>query len=458
MFRRVKTTRSDSLNRNSPPCTPGPASRSLLAGYGILISIVIACSMISPVCAGEKYMAGSPEFTAAIAGTNEFHPGTDAVISVRLQNNGLNIFKFVQSGIIDRDDLPNTAKMVTLALGPGDAPLAIKSDPQMIGDVKGGTSVPVNFNVKIPRNASAGTYNLPLNIRYTYLYEADQYGTDSIQYRYLQKNETLLLPVKIKPELQFSIISSGTEHINAGTEGYLTLVIQNTGHEDGKLSILKIARNDNSPVIPTDSSTYIGDFPQGAVVTTKFTISVNKDAESKTYPLDVYINYENGEGDVIDTDRTTIGVPVGEKVAFTILSGPIEISPGQKKVITVQYQNTGGATVYSAQARISAVDPFTSSDDTAYLGTLAPGEMKEAAFEIAVDSAATPKEYGLDSEVRFRDALDNSVVSDPVKVRITVVKETGIAAILANPLALGIIVVGIVGSGYWFWRRRQDHP
>ncbi len=456
MFRKEKTTGSNALNQTLFPGNTRPGSRYRLLGFGILISIVLAFIVISPASAGVKYMAGSPESTAAVSGTNEFVPGDDAVISVRLQNNGLNEFKFVQSGIIDRDDLPNTAKLVTLALGSGDSPLVIKSDPQMIGDITGGSSTLVKFDVKIPRNATFGTYDLPLNIRYTYLWEADQYGTDSIQYMYRTVNETLLLPVKIRQELQFSIISSDTEYMNAGTEGYLNLVIQNTGQEDGKKAILKIARNDNSPVIPTDSSTYIGDFPQGAEVTTQFKISVNKDAESKTYPLDVYINYENGEGDVVDTDPTTIGIPVGEKVAFTVLSGPIEVSPGQKKIITVQYQNTGGATVYSAQARISAVDPFTSSDDTAYLGTLAPGETKEASFDISVDGAATPKEYGLDSEVRFRDALDNSVVSDPFKLRITVVKDSGIATILVNPLVLGIIAVGILGSGYWLWRRRRD--
>lgn len=456
MFRKEKTTGSNALDQTFFPGNTRSGSRYRLLGFGILISIVLAFIVISPASAGVKYMAGSPDLTAAVSGTNEFVPGDDAVISVRLQNNGLNEFKFVQSGIIDRDDMPNTAKLVTLALGSGDSPLVIKSDPQMIGDIMGGKSTLVNFDVKIPRNATFGTYELPLNIQYTYLWEADQYGTDSIQYMYREVNETLLLPVKIKQELQFSIISSDTEHMNAGTEGYLNLVIQNTGQEDGKAAILKIARNDNSPVIPTDSSTYIGDFPQGAEVTTKFKISVNKDAESKTYPLDVYVNYENGEGDVVDTDPTTIGIPVGEKVAFSVLSGPIEVSPGQKKIIAVQYQNTGGATVYSAQARISAVDPFTSSDDTAYLGTLAPGETKEASFDISVDGAATPKEYGLDSEVRFRDALDNSVVSDPFKLRITVVKDSGIATILVNPLVLGIIAIAILGSGYWLWRRRQD--
>ena len=106
---------------------------------------------------------------------------------------------------------------------------------------------------------------------------------------------------------------------------------KNTGQEYGKKTILKIARNDNSPVIPTDSSLYIGDFPPGAQVSTQFKIAVNKDAESKTYPLDVYINYENGEGDVVDTERTSIGIPVGEKVEISVISDPVTIAPGQKE-------------------------------------------------------------------------------------------------------------------------------
>ncbi len=419
--------------------------------FGLLISIVLACLIIPPVSAGERYMTGSPELTAAVSGTNEFSPGDDTVITVQLQNEGLNELKFVSSSIIRRGDLPNTAKLITITLDPGDSPLIIKSDPQMIGDLKGGTSTLVKFDVKIPKNATAGTYDLPLNIRYTYLWMAEQIGTDSIQYMYREMNETLTLPVNIKPVLQFSLLSSKTEHLNAGTEGYLTLVIQNTGQEDGKKAIVKIGRNDNSMVIPTDASAYIGDFPAGSEITSVFKISVSKDAENKMYPLDVYINYENYEGDIVDTDRTTIGIPVREKADFTVISEPIELSAGQKKVVTVKYQNTGGATVYSAQARISAVDPFTSDDDTASLGTFAPSEIKEATFEISVDSSATEKEYGLDSEVRYRDALDNSIISDPIKVEIAVVKKsnTGLYALI------GILIVGIVGGGYYYYRRRQ---
>lgn len=423
-----------------------------MVGLAWLIAMVLACVAITPVSAGERYMTGSPELTAAVSGTNEFSPGDSVVIAVQLQNQGLNELKFVGSGIITRDDQPNTAKLITATLGSGDSPFIIKSDPQMIGDLQGGGSTVIKFNVKIPKNATVGTYDLPLNLKYTYLRQAEQLGTDSIQYIYKDMNQTLDLPVKIKPVLQFSVISADTEHLNAGTEGYLTLVIKNTGQEDGKKAIVKIAQNDNSMIIPTDASSYIGDFPVGEELTSSFKVSVKNEAESKTYPLDVYINYENYEGDIVDSERTTIGVPVGSKTEFAVVSDPIGISSGQKKTVTVQYENTGDATVYSAQARISAVDPFTSNDDTAFLGTIAPGEVKEATFEISVDSTATQKEYGLDSEVRYRDALDNSVISDPIKVRIEVVEPSHAGLYII----IGLIVVGIIGGGYYYHRRRQN--
>jgi hypothetical protein len=373
---------------------------------------------------------------------------------VRLQNEGLNDFKFVQSGIMDRDDLPNTAKLITLTLGTGGAPLVVKSDPQMIGDLKGGTSYLATFNTKIDRNALSGTYELPLLIHYTYLRSAEQYGTDAIQYTYWQKNETIRIPVRIKPELQFDIVSTEVQDVNAGTEGYVTIVLNNTGREDGKVAILKIQKNDNSPVVPTDSSVYIGDFPAGSSVSGKFKVSVTKDAEKKSYPLDVFVNYENHEGDQVNSDITTIGVPVGGKIDFAVVSEPATIAPGQKKVITASFRNTGDTTAYNVQARISAVSPFTSADDTAFLDTLAPGEMKDAQFEISADGSATKKEYGLDAEVRYRDALENTMISDPMKVRVTVAQGS---SIFTNPFVIVAIVALALAGGYVYYTRMKKN-
>jgi hypothetical protein len=365
-----------------------------------------------------------------------------------VENSGMNEFKFIQSGIVDRDDLPNTAKFLTATLNAGDAPLVIKSDPQMLGDLKGSSSASAFFSTKIRSDAPAGTFQIPLSLHYTYLYEAEQYGVDTIQYFYKEKNETILIPIKIRPDVSIEVISAVPEYLNVGTEGYITLKITNTGFEDGSKAVIQIIRNGNSPVIPTDSSVYIGDFPAGGTVDCKYKVSVSGDAENQTYPIDVVVIYQNREGDFITSGSDTVGIPVGGKVLFTVISRAAEMNPGNKKVLQVEYKNTGDTAVYSAQARISAVDPFTSNDDIAYIGDLEPGESRNVSFVVSVDRTATIKEYGLDSEIRYRDALDNTYISDTMKVRVEVTASSGLTTVLSNPIYLSIIGAAVIGAVY----------
>ena len=413
----------------------------------LLAILVIFIALISsPVMAGTKYLSGGPEITAAIAGTNEFSPGQDAVFKVNVENRGLIDIKFVLSGIVERDDLPNTAKLVRATLLPGDAPLIVKSDPQLVGDIGGGKSVQVAFVAKIDENAPAGEYLLPLVIEYTYLRTAEQYGQDSITYTYKEVKETIDLPITIKPEAYVSVESFSAEYLNAGNEGYLVMQLKNNGHVNATSAIVKIARNGNSPIIPTDSSIYIGDFPINGTVDTRFKVSISSEAGNQSYPLDVFLVYNDESGSQMSSKITSIGVPVHGKISFVVTGNPSPIRAGDKQVIEVTYQNTGSGIAFSAQSRISAVDPFTSNDDTAFLGDLAPGESAVARYEVSVDNSATPKEYGLDSEIRYRDALGNSQISDTMKVKVTVEETSPVMAILL----ISVLTVAVVAAGYYF--------
>ena len=421
----------------------------------IIVLSVLFALLVAPVSAGTKYMSGSPQLSAYISGTNEFSPGSDATLTLVIENSGLNEYKMIQSGIVDREDLPNTAKLLMVSLSAGNAPIVVKSDPQMVGDLNGGSTVTTTFNVKILSDAQSGTYTLPVNIDYTYLQFAEQYGTDAIRYYYKTTNASVPLAIKIKPEISIDVLSAQSDHLNVGTEGYLNLKIKNTGYEDGSKAIVKVIRNGNSPVIPTDSNVFIGDFPSGSTVDCRYKVSVAKDAERSTYPVDVAVVYENKDGDTVTSRTDTIGVPVGGKIDFAVISAPSELNPGNKKVITVEYKNTGDTSVFSAQGRISAVNPFTSNDDIAYLGEIKPGDSVVASYEVSVDRAATIKEYGLDSEIRYRDALDNSYISDTMKVRVNVTEQTGISAILSNPIMISVIIAVIVGIGYAVYKIRK---
>jgi hypothetical protein len=146
----------------------------------ILIGLCLAAFCISPVMAGTKYLSGEPNLTAAISGLNEFTPGTTVELTVLIENTGLNYIKMVQSGIVDRDDVPSTAKMVRVTLLPDGAPILIKSDTQMIGDIAGSESKPVKFQIRVKDDGKAGTYNLPVQIEYTYLAAAEQWGQTAL--------------------------------------------------------------------------------------------------------------------------------------------------------------------------------------------------------------------------------------------------------------------------------------
>ena len=423
----------------------------------ILIIVILLAFFTSPVMAGTKYMSGSPDLTASISGINEFSQGKDATIIVVVQNKGLNDIKIIQSTLASPTDQPNTAKLTTVSLGSGSAPLVIKSDPQMVGDIVGGASIPVPFIARISSDAPPGEYMLPLALNYTYLDNAEQVGGDSMIYHYRQKTETFQLPVKIKPLVTLEVLDVVPEHLNAGNDGYLNISIRNKGFESGKNAVIKIVRDSSSPVVPVDSSVYIGDFPPNNTVSTRYKVSVTEDAGAKTYPVNLIVIYENRDGDTVTSDPVTVGVPVGGKVDLTIVSEPITVYPGTNGVFNVEYENTGAATIYSAQARMSTLDPFTSTDDVAFLGDLKPGDRAKAQFQLSVSKTATQKEYGLDSEIRYRDALDSTHISDTMKVKINVINRSGIGLVVSNPIIVTIIIAGIIGVLYYvfFYRKRS---
>jgi len=414
--------------------------------------LLLALVAVPVSAAGVKYLYGSPDLSATIAGTNEFAPGDETGLKVIITNSGLNTVKMVGSTIATPDDLPNTAKLATAALKSNSTPFTVKTDPQFLSDIMGGASATATFDVKVAASAEPGTYVLPLEVTYTYLQDADDQG-DTLRYDYLTKTTTLPLTVRVTPDLRVEVLNVSSESLNVGTEGYVYMTLKNIGSDSAHNAIAKITRNGASPLIPTDGSAYIGTFEPGETVDVKFKVSVSDTAEPLSYPLDVAVTYEDYEGSTVTSKAVTIGLPVGGKVDFEVVSPISTLYLGSNSVLEVVYKNTGAATVYNAQARISAVDPFTSSDDTAYLGDLAPGETATARFDVNVDSDGTAKEYGIDSEIRYRDELDNSKTSDTVKVRVALENREG--TIFTSPVFLVIVAAVIIGAGYYIFVYRK---
>jgi hypothetical protein len=428
-----------------------------MMGYPSLLPLVVALALLAaPALAGEKELFGSPSLSAAISGTNEFTPGQDVNLTVKVQNTGRTEVTIARSDIITPSDKPNTAKLLVIGLSAGTAPVTVKTDPQMVGDLLGGSSVSATFSVKISKYAAGGVYSLPLRLGYQYLNTAEEVSSDTVRYWYYDENITVPLDIRIKPGVTLDPVEARADQLNAGTEGYIVLRITNAGGERARNAVAKLERDGLSPLIPTDASVYIGEFGPNDTREIRFRASVSADAAAQDYPVDVRVEYTDSEGDPAVSDTVTVGVPVGGKIDFAVVSPVPRVNPGQQATLEVTYRNTGSIAVHSAEARISLVDPFTSNDDTAYIGDLGPGESRTARYDVAVASGATPKSYGLDSQIRYRDALDNSQISDTVKVQVDVVRPAGILGALVNPVVLiAIIAIAAGALAYILVRRRK---
>jgi hypothetical protein len=425
------------------------------AAFVMILLCVCSAAMVVPVSAATKYLGGSPSFSASVAGVNEFVPGEDATISILVKNSGVSTMKQLDLGTIDAEELPTTAKFVTIGLtSPNDA-ITVKTDPQMVGTIpSGGTGIITSFRAKISMNATTGEYILPLTVSYQYPRVIRQEKADVFEYTYTPVNETLPITLRIKPVVKIAVLEAVPDPLGVGTEGYLRLKVQNTGPETGRKATVKIVRSGSSAIIPTDSTAYIGDFPSGGVTECRFKITASSEATNQTYPLDVLVSYTDSEGAIVSSNTETIGIPVNAKPSFTVTSPVPAITAGSHATIRVNYRNDGNSTVYAAQSRVTPHGLVTIDDNTAYLGDIPPGASVTANYDIAVDSSAAPGEYVFDSKLRFRDVLDNSQESDTIGVKIQVLPAG--AGLSSGTIVAGIILIAIAaGIGLLAYQRRK---
>ncbi|WAI02054.1 COG1361 S-layer family protein [Methanogenium organophilum] len=422
--------------------------------YGIL-AVLLICAYIGPVCgAGEEFIRSEPSLYATLSGTNEFYPGTDIRLDVVVENQGVDTAALREWEYTPFSINPTTALGTVAGLDVAGAPLAVHSEPYLIGDIPAGVSRPCTVFAHVDENAPAGSYMI--NVTADYHYAAAQHMLPSGQWEYTYEKRTVSLevPVRVKGMVKPEILSIDTDNLNAGQTGTITVSLKNVGYGEGMLSAAELSAVSGVFHL-VDGGVYIGDFPPGAVRTVTFTASVNEAVSAGTYPEEVMIVYTDEVGEAQKSVSERIGIPVGTGASFAIVSGPVEIVPGESETIRVTFKNTGDAPAYDARARIVPAEPLSASVDTAILGDMAPNETKPANFTIMLASGSLDVPYGLNSEIKFRDETDTLILSDQIVLQVDGISGDPVKDALMNPVALAVIAGIVLLAGYYVACGRQ---
>lgn len=297
-----------------------------------------------------------------------------------------------------------------------------------VGDIKPGETAVATFYLKI-ETEDGGSY--PLHIKAVYL---DEYGrlTES-------ESTTFGIVVKDAPHITVKNVESRV-YVNAKGEVRVTLV------SDTDLNDASVRISAYSPLSVLSSEYYIGDIKSGEEFTAIFKLKASSEAEAITYPAELTVAFRTMD-EYVELDPVRIGVKVNPKMEFEVQGQP-SIAAGEEKILTFRIKNIGEFEVKDATARITIVDPFSSSDDSAFIGDLKPGETANATFKISVDSDATPKLYALNLEVKYKDPEGEWAYSEPAKAIINVTPAKPPYALYA---IVGLIIVATI---IYYLRRR----
>ncbi|WP_407355938.1 COG1361 S-layer family protein [Methanolobus sp. WCC5] len=212
----------------------------------------------------------------------------------------------------------------------------------------------------------------------------------------------------------------------------------------------------------------------------KFNIEVSKNAPAGEYTLNLTMYYGYQENVQINGDNETdlgitnmevglwygvghqvqnLKIIVKEEARFEVVNVTGELFPGKDGLISVIYKNVGEAAVKDATVRISAADPFSTTDDQSFIGSLEPGETAEAVFKLKVDANGIAKTYAINSEIKYEDMDGHSKISETVKIQTEVLpvssSGTGTYAIIA--VVLIVAVVAVIGAKKYLGSKEGDN-
>jgi hypothetical protein len=443
----------------------------------ITLTLALLASVAGTSVPALAAVSGKPDLEATVVGSGELTVGQIGAVQLMVQNVGTfsgdvedPADQAMAMGYLTATGVPlvapcTTATGISVTLTSSSSSIQVLGGEMALGTLSRGMSTvqPISFQLYIEQNTEPGTYALDLKFEYQYLKAVDWLNpggtTPQLDFHWgsrVQEEEVTITVVGT----YFSAVVTQTEGMRAGATGTITLDIENSGAHEAYDVTAEIVPG--SSVSPIGQASFLGDMPGDSSVTTQLRASVSSKAIAQNSSVDVLINYKD-DRDVPRQSLLTIGVMLKAKLAFEV--GPVQVegtmTPGSKRVITIPIVNTGDYQADDAIARINIVNPFatapfSTTDDTAFIGTLQPGETGLAKFSISVDNDALPASYMLEVQVQYFDSLGNAYTSDTIRATVAVEQPSGLPtwAIVLISIA-GVAFVAVMVS---IARRRRRKP
>ena len=414
----------------------------------ILSCFVLLCTAMvggNAAQSGSVDIQGSPDIELYVP-NNDVTPGTETELTVQFANDG----DVIRGDVADRQYV-TTARSVVASVDDSDAPVTIETETKSIGRIEESTPKDVVFDITVPDSASPGTYQLDVDIDYSYTSEAQDLPGFRPSQTSQSRSVTRTINVRVTNDARFEVTELDSS-LRVGEEGRITGQLENIGRDDAANAEVSFAP-ESETVVALESNVAVGDIPAGESTEFSIPVEVTSDAEAVPKRFDLPVSFRDENGIRQSDDDPEFRVEVGQqRDAFLIDVADSSIEAGATDTLDIELTNNRDERVTDIEGKLFADDPLSSSNDETYTEALDPGETTTVTVDLSAAGDATIKTYPVSMDFRYTDSEGDSKLSDSYRTAISVTEPTDDGGGLPIvPLLLVLLVVA--GVGAFLWRR-----
>jgi hypothetical protein len=389
--------------------------------YIAVFLCLLILGSVSTTASAAQYEFDEPTVSAYIDGNNMIESGETKMFDVHVVNQG--------DKIINSDN--NIAKLRsasnTYNIKPGDIQgvqvnfktqdstfkqdkhrFNIKSDTLSLDEISAGESSGHQVKIESAEDLKAGTYKIPIEVQYTYIYRIYT-GQDN---HIINKNtETIEKNIEITVEKSANLEISGVEStgLYENSEGNINVQLKNTGTENARDATIRMMSTQD--IKPTTNLVNLGELDSGETVEADFQVLIDEGVSEGNYSVGFNMRYEGNNGDTKTTNTEYASVEIKKGPDFNVNIKESKLYVDSVGRIELSVENTGDSTMDKARINLQPHEALTTVSSSSWIGSIEPGESKSTSFKLEVSSRAVSKEYPLDFIMKYDDDNGNRIRS-----------------------------------------------
>lgn len=408
----------------------------------MMMALILAVPVVD---AQGQYYYDEPTVTTFISGDNTIESGETETFNVQVRNEGdrsINSY-YNTTGLQSVSSIygfrPGQISSVRVEFDDDQSyehdadDFDVKSEYIGLNSISSGSNSGSNVRIEASEGISAGEYEIPVEVEYTYTDRVSTGGGHSIGKDTDTEYDTIHISVGKSGNIEISE-SSGTS-LYKNSEGQVEIELKNSGNENANDVSIEMVESQN--IKPTTNMVSLGSLDSGEKSKASFQATVSDINSPGEYSVGFKMRYEGNNGNVkrTDTEYTTVTVKEGPDYEVDVTESELYVDSIGR--VEVNIENTGDHKMEDASLDLKPVVPFSPISSSGWIGSLDPGENATSEFKIDVSNRAIAQSYPLEFVVEHVGKNDNKIRSESIITEVEVGDEKSFEITESDNISVG---------------------